>query len=62
MNYDGPWSWDSTKQPKRAQRADDRAYIERVTKAKQKASNKAARLRRQAARARIREKNAAPLF
>lgn len=62
MNHDGPWSWRSTRQQRREQSAEERAYMERVTKAKQKASNKAARLRRQASAATIRRKNAAPIF
>lgn len=62
MNFDGPWSWRSTKQKKSADAPEQRGYIERVTKSKQKASNKAARLRRQASRRAIRAKNDAPIF
>lgn len=62
MNHYGPWSWRSSKQGKPVRTHEEQAYAERVTRNKQNASRDAARKRRQGEAARIRKRNAAPIF
>lgn len=62
MNYDGPWSWSSTKQAARTISDDERAHRARVSRNKQNASSRRARKRRQAQARAIRARNDAPIF
>lgn len=62
MNYDGPWSWRSTKQAKPVQSDEERAYVERVTERKRRRLSDASKRRRRAERKAIKAANDAPIF
>lgn len=62
MNHDGPWSWRSSKQGKRASTDEERAYIERVSRGKQNRSSKQAAKRRRATASEVRKRNERPIF
>lgn len=61
MNYDGPWSWRSTKQKRRELTQAERDLSARVTKNKRRASSRARSQRKAVERRGIWERNHAPI-